>query len=166
MTNCPNGATDLEKYETPPEPPFVVMTFDACELTNKSPAEETYKTALPDGVVPLITGNDNVLLLRVWVPANVTFEPSAVKIETPVEVKYKMPLSYWFNAKEFDDDTVAVPGVTVQTPTPMFRILRVSPAVNNAVLTVIVVAPALFMVIVVPASAATRVYEAVFALTV
>jgi hypothetical protein len=48
----------------------------------------------------------------------------------------------------------------------MFWMNNVSPALNNDVLTVIVVALALFIAIRVPTSAATSVYDAVLLLTV
>jgi hypothetical protein len=62
--------------------------------------------------------------------------------------------------------TVAVPAVTVQVPAPMLMICKVSPALNNEVLTVTVVADALFITMRVPLSAATRTYDAVLFETV
>jgi hypothetical protein len=84
----------------------------------------------------------------------------------PEVVKYKIPLAHWTKANAPAVVTVAVPAVIVHTPAPMLVIRRVSPAVNNDVFTVIVVADAEFIVMVVPASTATSVYEAVLALTV
>ena len=52
----------------------------------------------------------------------------------------------------------------VQVPAPTFRIVTVSPAANKLVFTVIVVAEAFDIVIEVPASAATSVKLATFAL--
>jgi hypothetical protein len=88
------------------------------------------------------------------------------KIETPAEVKYRVPPAFAASANEPAVETVAVPAVIVQIPAPMFWINRVSPAENKEVLTVIVVALAEFITTRVPLSAATRTYETVLVLTV
>ena len=56
-----------------------------------------------------------------------------------------MPLPYCGIANGPALDTVAVPAVTVDTPAPMFWITKVSPALNNDVLTVTVFALATFI---------------------
>ena len=78
-------------------------------------------------------------------------------IATPALVKYNVPLPYCGIANGPALDTVAVPAVTVQTPAPMFCKTKVSPALNRDVLTVIVVALALFITTRVPLSVATSV---------
>ena len=84
--------------------------------------------------------------------------PSALEnIDTPAAVKYKVPLSYCARAKVDAVLTVAVPAVIVDIPAPIFCINTVSPAENQLVLTVIVVALAEFIITVAPASAATNV---------
>jgi hypothetical protein len=72
-------------------------------------------------------------------------------------VKYSVPPPQVLNAKEPEVVTVAVPAVIVQTPVEIFWMNKVSPALNNDVLTVIVVALAEFIAIRVPLSAATSV---------
>ena len=91
---------------------------------------------------------------------------SGKKIAAEAVVKYKIPDAHWVSAKGPALVTVALPAVIVQVPAPIEVILKVSPAVNSAVFTVIVVAPAAFIVMCVPASAACRTYDAVFGLTV
>ncbi len=66
-------------------------------------------------------------------------------------------VKHWNIKGCIDVATVAVPAVIVQTPAPRLTIVTMSPAANNPVSTVIVVAPALLIEIAVPASAATSV---------
>jgi hypothetical protein len=72
-------------------------------------------------------------------------------------VKYKVPPAHAPNCKDPDVVTVAVPAVIVHVPpAAVLLINNVSPAEKRPVFTVIVVAPAAFIVIRVPLSAATR----------
>ena len=83
-----------------------------------------------------------------------------------VEVNHKDPLAYCLNKSELALEIVHVPLVTVQAPAPRFTIFTKSPVASVEVLAVIVVALALFIVIMVPLSAATNEYEAVFGVIV
>ena len=107
-------------------------------------------------VTVVAAGEMLVLLIKVKPPAAAA-TPVASNTLTPALVKYKVPPALATNANVPDVETVAVPAVTVQTPAPMLSICKLSPAENNDVLTVIVVALALFITMRVPASAATNV---------
>ena len=102
---------------------------------------------LPDNVV-------DVIKVR---PLDAAGPADGKNSDTPALVKYSVPLPYCGIANGPALYTVAVPAVTVQTPAPMFCKTSVSPALNNDVFTVIVVALALFITTRVPLSAATSV---------
>jgi hypothetical protein len=82
--------------------------------------------------------------------------PAGKNVKVDADNATSVPPPYCANAKEPEVLTVAVPAVIVQVPAPLLAIKIVSPVVNTLLFTVIVVAPALFIMTRLPASPTTK----------